>query len=297
VSPYVPAAALAICFLAAARGVVLARDVGPLRARAQGAIRAEREPLGQLVRRALHATYDALAPRATRLLTPQRRATIRERLDAAGKPSGMTIEGYAGRKATFTLLFASIGLIYIVDGNLIVGVSLAALGWLLIDIWLSGEARRRQARVDRDLPDFLDILAVTVGAGVGFRAALARVAEALGGPLASEVETTLHQMDLGASRRDALVALRRRNPSEALGQFVTALLQAEELGVPLADALMSLADDMRRAAYQRARRRAARAAPRVSLIVATLVVPGAVIMIVAALLTGTDIDLGALLGG
>jgi tight adherence protein C len=208
----------------------------------------------------------------------------------------MTLEAYAGRKASFVLLFSIVGLLFLADGSVLMFVLLCALGWLWMDVTLGGQAQRRQARIDGDLPDFLDILAVTVGAGVGFRPAMARVSEALGGPLAEEVLTSLRQMDLGASRREALEGLRKRNRSESLGTFVTALLQAEELGVGLAEALTDLAADMRRSFHQKARRRAARAAPRVSLITTTVLVPGAVVLIVAALFIGSDLDLGVLSG-
>ena len=87
----------------------------------------------------------------------------------------------------------------------------------------------------------------------------------------------------------AFEELRRRNPAESLGRLVTALTQAEELGTPLADVLVELARDVRRAFAQQARRQAARAAPRVSLIVSLLVVPGAVILIVAGLLVSSDV--------
>ena len=111
-------------------------------------------------------------------------------------------------------------------------------------------ARLRQERIDRDLPDFLDILSVCVNAGIPFRPAMARVATALGGPVAQEISGTLQEMELGSGRREALEALRQRNPSEFVASFTTALLQAEELGVPLAAALSDLARDMRQAAYQ-----------------------------------------------
>ena len=132
----------------------------------------------------------------------------------------------------------------------------------------------RQEQIERDLPDFLDILAVTVRAGLGYRLALGRVAEALGGPVGEEMLVALRQMALGASRGAAFEALRDRNASEQLWSFVAAQLQAEELGVPLSEALNDIATDMRRAAHQAARRRAARATPRVSLIVTSLYPPG-----------------------
>jgi tight adherence protein C len=108
--------------------------------------------------------------------------------------------------------------------------------------------------------------------------------------------TALRQMELGASRRQAFLALRERSTSESLASFIAAQLQAEELGVPLSEALNDIADDMRRTAHQNARRRASRAAPRVSLIVTTLIVPGAMILILVSLLISSDLPDTGLLG-
>jgi tight adherence protein C len=93
----------------------------------------------------------------------------------------------------------------------------------------------------------------------------------------------LRQIDLGADRREAFLALRERNESDALKSFVAAQLQAEELGVPLSEALNDIAADMRRMASQNARRQAQRASPRVSLLVTTLIVPGSMILILLSI--------------
>ena len=166
------------------------------------------------------------------------------------------------------------------------------IGWFGPDVWLSRAGRLRQEAIERTLPDFLDILAVSVRAGLGYRYALRRVAEALEGPVAEEMLTVLRQIELGQDRRDAFLALRERNQSESLKSFVAAQLQAEELGVPLAEALNDIAGDMRRLAHQNARRQAQRAGPRVSLIVTTLIVPGSMILILLSVFFATGADGG-----
>lgn len=206
----------------------------------------------------------------------------------------MTIEAYAGRKASFTIIFGLLGVLFLLQGRAITGLVFIAAGLGWIDLWLAVTSRRRRERVDRDLPDFLDVLAVTVSAGVAFRTALARVAESAGGPLGDEVLLCLRQMELGVSRRDALGAMRTRTASEPLGQMVTALLQAEELGAPLSDTLVDLAVDMRRAAAQEARRRAARAAPRITLVATLIIMPGAMILIGVGLFLNSGVDFGNL---
>lgn len=297
-NPLVAGGATTACLLVAGWGWRLLRDRGPeARLQTASSHRAERVGRTSLVARLYDFLGDRFAPRVLGYLSENKRASIRRKLDAAGKPGGMTLQGYAGRKAGYTIIMGGAGALFALRGSVLVGALFIAFGWFYTDIWLSGVARARQARIERDLPDFLDILAVTVSAGVAFRSALERVSEALGGPLSEEVLTALRQMELGMSRRHALEGIRQRNSSESLNQFVTALLQAEELGVPLADALGNLAEDMRRSFYQAARRRAAKASPRVSLIVSIVIVPGAIILIVSSVIAGTDIDFGNFFGG
>ena len=296
-NPLVAGGATTACLLVAGWGWRLLRDRGPeARLQTASSHRAERVGRTSLVARLYDFLGDRFAPRVLGYLSENKRASIRRKLDAAGKPGGMTLQGYAGRKAGYTIIMGGAGALFALRGSVLVGALFIAFGWFYTDIWLSGVARARQARIQRDLPDFLDILAVTVSAGVAFRSALERVAEALQGPLGEEIMTALRQMELGMSRRQALEGIKDRNSSESLNQFITALLQAEELGVPLADALGNLAEDMRRSFYQAARRRAAKASPRVSLIVSTVIVPGAIILIVASVISGTDLDFGNFLG-
>ena len=210
----------------------------------------------------------------------------------------LTVQRLIGIKAALLALIGGfVALLVLTGSSPLLLIPAILLGWFGPDIWLARQGRVRQERIERDLPDFLDILAVTVRAGLGYRAALGRVAQSLGGPIGQEMLTALRQMDLGATRRQAFLALRERNASESLGSFVAAQLQAEELGVPLSEALNDIAEDMRRAAHQSARRRAARAAPRVALIVTTLMVPGSMILIIVSILLGSGVADSGILGG
>jgi tight adherence protein C len=272
-------------------------DRGPIE-RFQGAA-AEPVRRGSLVRRVVEWLAFRLGPRLAPSVRASRREAVGRRLDLAGRPGGLTVQRFYGLKAALLVLAtAAFGLLAALGASPLLVPLAAALGWWGPDIYLAREGRLRQERIERDLPDFLDILAVTVRAGLGYRSALQRVAESLGGPGGEEILMALRQMDLGATRRDAFLALRDRNQSESLSTFVGAQLQAEELGVPLSEALNDIALDMRRSAAQNARRKAARAAPRISLIVTTLIVPGSVILILASMILGTDIlDSGVLGSG
>jgi tight adherence protein C len=295
VNPAVAALAASGCFVAAAWGWSMTRDQGPRNRFGQADDDLSGTEIGPgLVSRLWAQVCERLAGPMLTLMTVTQKERIRARLDQAGRP--MTLRDFAGRKGAVVASLGLVGLVFVVKGNPVVLVIALLGGWLWLDLWLITKAKRRQARIERDLPDFLDVLAITTGAGVAFRPAIARVGEALGGPLHAELGATMQQMEIGASRRSAFEAFRQRNPVPSVTQFVTALLQAEELGTPLVDALQDLAREARREFHQNARRRAARAAPRVSLIVTTLVVPGSIMLIVAALFLGSNLHLGKLLG-
>ena len=207
-----------------------------------------------------------------------------------GAPAGSPSSATRGARARSSCSAIGLALFALVSGSWLSALALLFLGAFGFDAWLHGTARRRQEAIERGLPDFLDILAVCVSAGIAFRPALGRVAEASEGPLREEMQLVLRQIALGAPRREAFDALRQRNTSVGIGTFVTAVQQAEELGVPLTDALVDLARDMRQSAFQRARQRAQKATPRVSIVTTAIIAPGAVIIIVASLFANIDIS-------
>ena len=272
--------ALAVLFLGLGLcAIPMLRDEGPverLGGRAGGMRERERR---SVLARLVNDLAARLGPRLAPSLRSTRRAALERKIDHAGRP--LTVQRFVGIKAALAILLGVGvgGLLLALGSSPVFLLALAAIGWWGPDVWLARAGRLRQEAIERSLPDFLDILAVSVRAGLGYRLALRRVAEALEGPVSEEMLTVLRQMELGQDRREAFLALRERNKSESLKSFVAAQLQAEELGVPLAEALNDIADDMRRLAYQNARRQAQRASPRVSLIVTTLIVPGAIILI------------------
>ena len=276
------AGALAALFCGLALATIpMLRDQGPVERLRGGAAAPERRNRSSITLRLVNWLALRLGPRLAPGLRLARRAALERRLDYAGRPGGMTVQRFVGLKGAMVVVLGLGvgGFLALLGASPLFILILGAAGWFAPDVWLSRVGRLRQEAIERTLPDFLDILAVSVRAGLGYRYALRRVSEALQGPVAEEMLTVLRQMDLGRERRDAFLALRDRNKSDSLKSFVAAQLQAEELGVPLAEALNDIATDMRRIAHQNARRQAQRAAPRVSLIVTTLIVPGAMILI------------------
>ncbi|MFG3213611.1 DUF5936 domain-containing protein [Streptomyces tendae] len=249
---------------------------------------------------AAHSLIDRMgmryAPAVLRLMGPALVARYRRRIDLAGNPGGLTIDRYAARRAVYGALGALGFLVFLLRGQYLVALLLLGFGafWTEVGIWSA--IRIRKDVIERTLPDFLDVLAVVVSAGLGFRQALDRVSTRYEGPWADELRITLRQMDLGMSRREAFTELRRRNDSEQVAMFVTALQQGEELGAPIVDTLVSLAKDMRRTDAQNARRKAARAVPKATLMITTFMVPATMILLGAGLILGSGTDFGTITG-
>lgn len=225
-------------------------------------------------------------------LGDKRREGIRRRIEAAGWPKGLTVEQYVRRRTGEVLLYGGAALLLLLSGwNLLAFLFVAFIFYTDLDLYL--DARKRQEEIQSQLPDFLDVLAVTVQAGLAFRHALDRTAAAMPGVLSEEFRTALRQMELGTSRRDAFDALRRRNRVESLAKFVTAIQQAEELGAPLSQALAEISQDMRRADAQFMRRKAQKLNPRVTAVTAATMIPSLLILVAGALLIGSGVDFGS----
>lgn len=296
---------LLLALLAAAFPALVVSGVTLLRAQPTGQERigvttlTEEETRPGPLTRMLDAAGRRLTPLAMSVLGERQVTATRWRLQAAGRPGGYTVETFMGRRAVFTLAGLLIGGFLLVRGNALGAMCAAVGGALMMDVWLSRTFRERQAAIEKALPDFLDILAVTITAGLSFRQALGRLADAVPGPLSEEIHITLRQMEIGVSRRQALERLRDRNESPTLASFVTALLQGEELGAPMAATLTELASDLRRTWAQQARRRAARAEPKVSLVLSTLIGPASVLLLAAGMLLDLfrgDNGFGSILG-
>lgn len=238
-----------------------------------------------------------LAPVVLRMMGPKLRDRKRRKIDQAGNPAGLTLDRYAARRAVYGLFGGVMGLIGLAAGSLLFTALALAFGWFATDLSLGQAIRDRKREIERTLPDFLDVLAVVVSAGLSFRQALERVADRYRGPWADELQITLRQMDMGVSRREAFTQLRRRNSSEQVDQFVTALQQGEELGAPIADTLVQIATDMRRTDAQNARRKAAKTVPKATIATIAFLLPGTLILIVATFVLGSGTDFASVLDG
>ncbi|MFE3679194.1 DUF5936 domain-containing protein [Streptomyces griseus] len=237
------------------------------------------------------------APAVLRMMGPKAVNKKRRQIDLAGNPGGLTLDRYAARRAVYGALGLLGAFSMLLRGQLFLALLMVAFGLFWVEAGIWSAIRVRREHIERTLPDFLDVLAVVVSAGLGFRQALDRVAEKYEGPWSDELRITLRQMDMGVSRRQAFEELRRRNDSEQVAMFVTTLQQGEELGAPIVETLIQIANDMRRTDAQNARRKAARAVPKATFAVTTFLLPGTLLLLTVGFVYGADVDLTSLTGG
>ena len=162
----------------------------------------------------------------------------------------------------------------------------AAAGFLAPDLWLARRARRRATRAGVELADVLDLLRVAIAAGLPVGRALSEVGRRRGGLVATELRMVAERLALGVPRAEALAALQRSLPLPAIGLLVAAITRADRHGAPLAPALTALAREARADRARALHEQAARAAPRIQLAVALLLVPAVLLMVAAGLVHG-----------
>ncbi|WP_392751834.1 DUF5936 domain-containing protein [Streptomyces sp. LN590] len=237
------------------------------------------------------------APMVLRMMGPKAVNKKRRQIDMAGNPGGLTIDRYAARRFVYGALGLLGAFTMILRGQFFLSLLLIGFGLFWVEVGIWSAVRVRKDHIERTLPDFLDVLAVVVSAGLGFRQALGRVADKYEGPWADELRITLRQMDMGVSRRQAFEELRKRNDSEQVAMFVTTLQQGEELGAPIVDTLIQIANDMRRTDAQNARRKAARAVPKATFAVTTFLLPGTLVLLTVGFVYGANVDFSFLTGG
>jgi tight adherence protein C len=218
------------------------------------------------------------------------RRDLEVRLIAAGAPLGLTVADVVALEGAGALagLLLALPLAAAVPGRLGIVLVLCApaAGFLAPVVALARRARARTARVAGELADVLDLLRVAVEAGLPVGRALTEVGRRCRGLLAGEIGAAAARMQLGATRTEALATLVARCPVDGVAALAAAIERAERHGASLAPALEALAAEARAERSRRLRDGAARAAPKIQLVVALVLVP-AVMLLVAAVLVQT----------
>jgi tight adherence protein C len=161
----------------------------------------------------------------------------------------------------------------------ILGLAIALLGWRLPKIALDRAIKARKAAIDLSLPDYVDLLAATVQAGLALNAAMLQAVDAAVGPLKTELETTLAEIRLGRARADALQAMATRVNEPQVQMLVTGIVQAEALGSNVSTMLHELAIDSRQRRWALAEEKAAQLPIKMLIPMAFLMMPSLYVMI------------------
>jgi len=176
---------------------------------------------------------------------------IHEKLELAGNPRGWTADRVsAGKVVCFfaalgvsLLLAIAMGLGFVPTLIFVVGASVA--GYMAPNFYLYQKAYDRSETMQRALPDAIDLLTISVESGLGFDAAVAQVARNTEGPLADEFARMLQEMQIGRGRSEALRSMADRTNLPDLRGFVSAMVQADAFGIPIAQVLRVQSSEMR----------------------------------------------------
>ena len=196
--------------------------------------------------RLLTPLVQRLSGLAVRLSPQSNRMLLARRLRAAGVSTSPQV--FLAFKAGIPIAAITLGAICAFIGKpafFPIGIVIAAFGWIGPDFVLRRKAATRRDEMGRRLPDTLDLLTVSVEAGLGFDSAIAKVCEKMSGPLIEELEIMTREIRIGETRRQALRNLAERVGSNEVASFSRSIIQAEELGTSLGRTLRVQAKDMR----------------------------------------------------
>jgi tight adherence protein C len=222
--------------------------------------------------RTLRPLVGRLSRVGRRLSSASSAETAEKRLALAGNPGDLRLADWMGVKmlvgiGTAVVLFVLLGVV--VGGGITTPANLVPafffgligffIGYLLPEFWLGRKIKSRQKVILKMIPDTLDLLTISVRAGLGFDAALAKVVEKIPGPLSEEFRRALAEVRVGKARRDALRDMVPRTNVQPLSNFIGAIIQAEQLGVSISKVLQVQSEQLRIERRQRAEEMAAKA--------------------------------------
>jgi tight adherence protein C len=223
------------------------------RARTYGGVSGlrDRELARNVSRRLIAPSIERLTRIGTRLPGAASPEVLRKRIQAAGLEAKITPQTFLALKSGLTggtfllgLILAGLGIVPAVAG-FGVGFAGGAICFIAPDYYLGLKTRRRREEINITLPDILDLLTVSVEAGLGFDGALARITDRSKGPLLEELSIVLHEMRIGESRIQALKNFSERLDMQETTSFARSIIQAEQLGMALGRILRVQASDAR----------------------------------------------------
>lgn len=193
---------------------------------------------------------------SNRLIPANKKLQYEKKLLTAGNPLGITAETYLVGKYCLPIIAAIMGMAI---GSIWAALIFFVIGSIVPDLWLKANEDRRKEMILRNLPDILDLLSVSVEAGLSFDGAMQKVIEKSHGPLSVELDKTMAEVEIGKPRREALRDLGERVQVDDVSLFIGSILQAEQLGVPMSNVLKLQAKQVRDNRKMRAEEKAQKA--------------------------------------
>ncbi len=269
--PLIVAIVAALAIILIAYGISSGGPVDPVQARLTqlGASQARTLEEMELQLPFFDRTVKPLAARISAKVSRSTSTSLTERtekrLALAGNPGDMRTADWLGIKAISSIVVA--GIMFVVLGligqNIFGGIAFGAVGigfgYIFPEFWLGGKVKARRKAILLQIPDALDLLTISVRAGLGFDAALGKVVEKMEGPLIDEFRRALAEVRVGKVRREALRDIIPRTEVQPLTNFVGAIIQAEQLGVSISKVLQVQSEQLRIERRQRAEEQAAQA--------------------------------------
>ena len=243
-----------------ARGVSKSLAVVQAFSAAPRAMQDELEP--SFKERVLVPMMDRFVGLGRRLTPADHNHRIQQKLERAGNPSGWTVDRVTALKVIGLGGMLAVSVLFTIVVGTGLGLSLVLIvagtvaGYFAPNIYLYNAGAKRAAAMRKTFPDALDLLTISVEAGLGFDAALAHVAKNIEGPLADEFARVLQEMQIGHGRAGALRALGDRTTLEEMRGFVSAMVQADAFGIPIGKVLRVQSSEIRVKRRQRAEEQA-----------------------------------------
>jgi tight adherence protein C len=270
--PFVIAGAAALGIVLVVVGLTSRPQVDPVQARLTqlGSMQAknleELELQAPFMERTLRPLMNRLSSSTSRMTSSNFNERTEKRLALAGNPNGLRVGDWLGIKVVGAIVGA-IGFFLLFQFLLGTGFPLslaggaagAAIGYIAPEFWLTRQVKKRQKAILLSIPDALDLLTISVRAGLGFDSALGKVVEKMDGPLSDEFRRALAEVRVGKARRDALRDIVPRTEVPPLTNFIGAIIQAEQLGVSISKVLQVQSEQLRIERRQRAEEMAAKA--------------------------------------
>lgn len=263
----------------------VSRSIEVLEAMTQAPAELQQELDRPFADRVLEPLYERFQSIGRRITGADQIERIRRRLDKAGNPPGWTVERVATGKVLGVACGIVFGAVFVMMASFGWGVSLlvlvggALLGYNGPTIYLYNAALKRDELMQKGMADAIDLLTISVEAGLGFDAALQQVARNTEGPLAAEFGRVLQEMQIGRGRSESLRALADRSDVAEIRGFVSAMVQADSFGIPIGQVLRVQSQEIRLKRRQRAEEKAGQVPVKIMIPVVLFILPCLLIVV------------------